>query len=455
MSLLGMLNAGRSALFSSQTALAVTNQNIANVNTPGYSRQEAILEIASPVLRLRAGSVGTGVEVSAVRRHYDRFVQAQLFVQLAHEGKSSALEETFGGVEPLFDVSADAGLAASLRGFFGAWQSVAADPTDPARRADLLRYAEQIVSNARRTEEGLLAAVKRADAGVADAAARINVLAQEIARLNGRIVEAEAGKGPASNAERDERDRLLSELSGLADAGWVEDARGAVSVTLGMRTLVSGETANALAAGTSVAGAPVLVLDGIDITARIRGGRIGGLLAARAEIEGNAVAGLRRLMERLAAEVNTLHRQGVGLDGTTGLDFFSVPAGALRDMRVLVTDPRSVAAAVDGAGLPGDNGNAARIAALSDAPLPELGGATVHGYYAGLVARAGSNAREASDSLRFDRNLTAELERRREAVSGVSLDEEAANLIRYQRAFEAGARMIKVTDELLRAVIDL
>lgn len=541
MSLLGLFNIGRSALLASQTALSTTNNNIANVNTPGYSRQNTVLTISSPIVRVTGGYVGIGVTVGSIRRSYDGFIQSQLFGQQSQSGSTSAMEETYAGVESLFNESSGTGLSDSLKGFINAWSGVAADPGDIAERTSLLHYASDLVSVAQRTERELTGILGRIDAEMADTVKQVNAKAVEIARLNGKITEIEVGNtSAAANDYRDARDALLSEITSLVNASYYENQDGSITVMVGMRNLVSGNTASPITLSKDAFGDIGFVLDGIDITGRISGGRIGGLLTAKGEIEGNVLAGLRRLMASVAREVNAIHAGGTGLDASTGLNFFtplsvsirdysdaadvtaasvtdqslltldeyeisfdgtgnysvtnfstgsvvtsgayssgspigfdgmevtitgapgeadrflvSPLGGAIRDLRVLITNPRAVAAASGSSGLPGDNTNALLLAGLSDTALSALGGETFQAYYSGIVTRAGTKAREASDMHRFNENILGELERRRESVSGVSLDEEAANLIRFQRAFEAGARMIKVTDELLQTVIDL
>jgi flagellar hook-associated protein 1 FlgK len=390
-------------------------------------------------------------------------------------------------------------------------------------------------------ESDLLRTVQEINAEISDVAGRVNAIATDIARLNVRIVEIEAGSGTAkANDLRDARGKLLTELSGLVQTSTLEDGNGSITVIVGMRTLVDRERVSPLTAVRDAAGDLGLSIDGVDVTSRIEKGRLGGLLASRTAVASGPLMELRRLAAALAKEMNILHRGGAGLDGTTGNDFFAPlslsttddsagadvssatvtdPAaltlsdygvaigaggaytvtnrdsgavvatgtyasgtpiafdgislvltgaaaagdaftvspltGAVSGFSVAVTDPRKIAAASDAAGLPGDNANALRIAGLADTAVASLGDASFSGYYAGIVSHAGAMAQDASDLQAFDENLRGELVNRRESVSGVSLDEEAANLIAYQRAFEAGARMIQITDELLQTVLQL
>jgi flagellar hook-associated protein 1 FlgK len=541
MSLLNLITIGKSAVFSSQAALNVTGNNIANVNTPGYTRQEAVLETASPVVPVPGGYLGTGVDISRIERHYDRFIETQLLGQEQNFGNSSAMDQVLGQVEQVFNDPGGGGLSKSLNAFFNAWQSLSTNPGDTAQRTVLLSNANSLVSTMKGMESVLLGTLKQVNGEIADVARQVNGIATDIARLNTQIVGIESGGGGAkANDLRDTRDQLVTRLAGLVEIGTREGQNGSLAVTVGMRNLVDGDKVNTLTTKPDATGDLGLSLDGIDITSRIAKGRLGGLLASRGDTESGPLLDLRRLAAALTKEMNLLHRPGVGLDGTTGNDFFAPlslstadtsagaeitsatitdPAaltlseysisigagnaytvtnkdsggvvatgtystgspiafdgirvvvtgtaaagdsftvspltGAIANFGVSITDPRKIAAASDANALPGDNTNALRIAGLADASLASLGNATFSGYYGGLVLKAGKLAQDASDLQQFDANLRSELSNRRASVSGVSLDEEATNLIAFQRAYEAGARIIKITDELFQTVLQL
>lgn len=538
MSLFGLFDVGKTALMASQTALAVTGNNIANVNTPGYTRQEVILEIATPVPG-QGGQIGRGVRITGIRRSYDWFIQSQLLGQRQNYGRSLALDQTLGRVEQVFNDPAGVGLSSAISEFFNAWHDIAINPEGLPQRNVLLQKAGSLAAAASRMERSLLDTLYQVNTEVRDIAGRINNIASRIAILNERIVQTEAGIGAEKAVDlRDSRDRLLNDLSELTDFSAVEDANGAVAVSVGMRSLVFGAHTNTISATVNQDGGAGLVLDGVDITSQIGRGRLAGLIASQRDVESTFLTGLRKLAASIVKEVNLLHRPGYGLDGTTGNDFFTplqpatndysagaditasisdlsqltldeynitfdaggnyyvatrqgaiVASGvytsgnpitvngitmtitgpaaagdrfvvsplktAIQSLRAAVTDPRSIAAASSPTGLPGDNLVALQIAALSDTAMTALNSGTFSDFYAGLASEIGSLRSAASDSLRFDDNLLSELDARRESISGVSLDEEAANLIRYQRSFEAGARMIKVADELLQTVLNI
>ncbi|MFA6149227.1 MAG: flagellar hook-associated protein FlgK [bacterium] len=462
MALMNLLNIGKSAIFASQAAINVASHNIANVNTPGYTRQEAVLRIASPIVRVAGGYLGMGVTVSSIERRYDRFISGQLLGQEQNYGKSSVMDQVLGQVEQVFNDTAGAGLSDSINAFFNSWRTLSATPEDTAKRTVLISDANTLVDTMKQMERNLLGTINEMNGEIADVADRVNGIATDIARLNAQIVQIESGGGSANaNDLRDARDGLVTELSGLAEISTLEDRNGSLTVILGMRNLVDREIVNPVTTTTGASGDVGLSLDGVDVTSRITNGRLGGLLASREAVESGPLADLRRLAAALTEEMNQLHRAGVGLDGTTGNDFFTplspplTEADAISNLGVAVSDPRKIAAASAASALPGDNTNALRIAGLAEASVASLGNATFSGYYGGIVADVGTLARDASDLQKFDGNLRSELLNRRDSASGVSLDEEATNLIAFQRAYEAGAKIIQITDELLQTVLQI
>jgi flagellar hook-associated protein 1 FlgK len=404
----------------------------------------------------------------------------------------------------------------------------------------LLQKANSLVLVAKQMELGITENLESINDTIDNIAERVNAIGSEIAAINGKIVQVEAGSQVESAHDlRDQRDMLLNELATLVDFSSYEDENGSITVMVGMRNLVSGETSNSLSTRINEEGDKDLYIDGIDITGNIRKGQLGGLISVRDTIRTSSLNGLQRLIASLIQEINMLHGAGYGLDGTTGNDFFKplqlsttdsssgaditatitdpslltldeytvqfdtsgnylvynkqtgalVTSGAyasgtpiqfdgieivvtgavtsadrftvspltdvIKNFEVAITDQQKIAAASSNTALPGDNSNALLIAQFSQNAIAHLGGATIFSYYGGLVSTIGSMSRAASDSLTFDGNLLSELNNRRESLSGVSLDEEAANLIRFQRSYQAGAKMIQITDELLQTLLDL
>lgn len=539
MSLFGLFDIGRSALFASQTGLSVTSNNIANVNTPGYSRQEVVLEIANPVLSGR-GFIGRGVTVAGIRRNYDKFIQMQLLGQQQNRGRSYVINSALSEIEGVLNDQDGLGLSQSLQDFFNAWQEVATNPEGLPQRFSLMYKAGQLIDRAKEIEQRITSTLRNIDISIDDTVNKINELSERIAFLNERIVQIESGLNSERALDlRDQRDSLLRDLSDLIDFSYWEDENGAINISTGMRNLVSGISVNRITSVATSQDGRRIILDCIDITGRIQRGQLGGLLAVKGDIESKTLYSLRRLVASITKEVNLLHNSGYGLDGSTGNDFFTsltlsttdsspgaditsatisnpssltlheyditfdssnnyyvtdrqtgsiISTGsyvsgnlisfdgidititgtinatdkfsvsplttAIKNLSLAITDPEKIAASSSLTGLPGDNSNALSIYNLSTFAINDLGD-TFMDYYRGIVTVTGTMSRAASDSLTFDENLLSEIQSRRDSVSAVSLDEEAINLIRFQRSFEAAAKMIKVTDDLLEMVMNI
>ncbi len=540
MAILGLFDIGRSAIFASQTALDVTANNIANINTPGYSRKEAILEISDPV-RTGAGFVGRGVTVGGIKRYYDRFLQAQISLQYQRTGRANILGELYRAVEGAFNEQ-QPGFSEAFSEYRKAWQEVSDNPEALPQRSVLLQSALRLAGLAKGVERTLTDLLEDGTEKIIDAVERINTTAAEISSLNEMIAKVEAGSSTQANDLRDRRDRLMNQLSELVDYSYFEDDRGRVTVIVGGRNLVSETGYSELTAVENSDGTVDIFGGRVRMNDYISGGRLSGLLAASEEIKGGPLKDFRRLIASIVKETNLQHREGYGLDGSTDKDFFSplrlftkdysdgasITAAAITDYSSLnlheyeirftdpgtyevydideerlvtsgsytspqtisfegieveitddaggplrgdrffisplemavtglslnVTEPEEVAAASAPDTLPSDNRNALSMAELLQGSVPDLGG-SFDDHYRGIVGVTGYMSRAAQDSSDFEESLLEELRLRRESVSGVNLDEEAANLIRFQKAFEAGARLIRMTDELLEEILRL
>ncbi len=539
MYLLSLFNIGKSAIFTSQTALNVTSHNIANVNTPGFSRQEAVLEVSTPIA-MRGGFLGSGVNVEHIRRHYDNFIQSQLLGQYQNYGRSTALEDAFSQIEQIFNEAKNMGLSVPLSDFFNSWQDLSANPEGQTQRTVLLQKTGNLVIAAKRMERGIIDNLSNLNQQISDIVNRVNTIASQIADLNERIISSEGSFNTGqANDLRDQRQNLLNELSQLVEASSYEEKDGSINISVGMKSLVYKGEYNALSVKIDEEGNREIYLENSNITLKINKGQIGGIISARDTIQDNQLKGLRRFIASLIKEINLIHQNGYGLDGTTGNNFFnpldlsignfssgasitgsitslsqltldeyeitfdgsgnyhvlnkdtdtevatgayisgnpinfdgisititgavnsndkfsvSPLTGVIQNFGTAISDYRKIAASGSYSGLPGDNTNALNIINLAEKNLSELGGKTFTGFYKGIVSDIAMLTSSASDSLTFDAKLLEEINMRRESISGVSLDEEAANLIKYQRAFEAGARIIKVTDELLQTIMNL
>lgn len=450
---------GQRALRASQFGLQVTGQNIANVNTPGYTRQDISL---SPAPSDGSGTrrAGVGVTIEGVRSQRNLFIESRLHTETGIAGRLTAQREAIAPVDSVFSESAGT-INSALSGFFGSFRDLEANPTSSALRTAVVESGNQLGAAFSSTRARLASIRTDADTQLRATVDNANTLAKRVADLNGRILQFESGGQPASEL-RDQRSEAVRSLSELTGARSNENQDGTISLTLGDgRPLVLSDRAFKLeAVSTAPDGLATINLEGQP--AVINNGRLRGLLDGIGQISAQ-IGGLDDLAGSIADRVNTLHLSGSDLNGAAGTPFFAAPPGGgpitaanLTVSQAIKANPKLIAAGATGAGT-GDGTVARQIANLLSDTTSQAGSKTgsFTTIYASLVSDAGGAARTAEDSLVTQQAVLAQTIEQRNAASGVSLDEETVNLLRYQRAFEAAARFLKVADEITQTVIAL
>jgi flagellar hook-associated protein 1 FlgK len=456
-----LFNIGSSGLFAFQQSLSVTAHNIANVNTKGYSKQDAVLAEASPI-NGRPGQIGTGVQVTAVQRNVDAFINSQLLASRQQLGQNEASNSALSDIERLFVDSEDQSLGTDLNNLFKAFQDVATDPTNVTARSILLSKAQTVADRLNQADSTLTPQRQSLDQEIGQTITTINNLAQQVADLNDKISQAELS-GQHANDLRDQRQRVIHDIGEQINVTSLEDGTGQVTLFVGQgQVLVDKNVAHQLTGVANAGNSGLLDVDyqltasaSVDITSVISNGRLKGLLDARDITIPDVRTKLDTLASNLVTAVNTQHQLGVGLDGSTGLDFFAPAGVTARTIAVALTDGRQIAASDTAAGLPGNNVNALALANLEHKAITALGNATLNGYYQTTASGVGAEAQQASQDLTAQNTLQSELEAHWSEVSGVSLDEELVNMMTYQRAFEASSRIVVMADELMQTILNL
>ena len=458
-SLFGTLSIALRSLLAQQGAMGTTVNNIANANTPGYSRQRPVLCEEEPVFDGRL-LIGTGVTMSSIESIRDKILELRIQQETQQQGSADAFVTSMGQVEALFNETAGVGLQDMLSRFFDSFQALSVNPTDLPLRQAVLTSAENLAGAFRQTTSSLATVRSGLDRSVVQTVDEINQLTSQIAGLNGQI-QALEGTGQDAGALADQRNTALDQLAGLVDIAVIDSGGGRLAITTtGGSPLVAGVISVPLQAQIDPAsGMHHVYSQGTDISSALTGGKTKGLLDACDDAIPSIQSDLDDLAAALISSVNSLHQAGYDLNGSAGLDFFTpvtqlVPGsneGAAASFAVALTDPAKVAASSDGT--PGSNGIATVLAALRSQAV--VAGQKAGDFYANLVFRIGNQISDANAQLEAGNLVLTQLQNQRSAVSGVSLDEEAASLIRYQRAFEASARVIAVVDELTTTVLNM
>jgi flagellar hook-associated protein 1 FlgK len=462
MSTFSGLSTAASALTAARRGMDVVGQNIANQTTPGYTRQRLDTSAVSSVAvsgRFSLGAQpGNGVSVDGISRLGDAVLDARVRDTLAASGywstraaASAAAEATLG--EPTKD-----GIAHQLTEFWAAWQDLANAPDSTAAAATVITNAQTLAARIADGYRSVAGQWSDARAAADMTVSQINAAATEIAGLNGAIRDTLAAGG-APNELIDRRNLLAQNVARLSGATASVESDGTLTLRIDGNALVSGSNARALTLSgppTLEAGTPLSlswVSDG-DLPVTSAGGELGGLLAVLAPADDDGIlAGLARdynaLATALADAVNTQHRAGVTSTGAAGGDFFSVDAGgpAALGLGVIPAGRADLALAAPGAG-PLDGSNADALSSVGARP----GGA--NGLWADVVARlAVSTAADAGRASRAEAGATAAVIAQ-QSVAGVDHDEETVNLLTFQTAYQAAARVLTAVDEALDVLIN-
>ena len=454
-----ILSIGRQALQTQQQAVDITGHNIANVNTDGYSRQRVALQTSTP-LTTGSGTLGTGVTSADIQRVSDRFVGSQINSEVQTQGRWEARQEALEKVETLFDESSGYGLNSAMSEFWNSWQDLVNNPSGQTEREILAANSQILASTFQKLDADLENSQEDLDEMIVGTVGEVNQLASQIADLNEKIKESETS-GFTANDYRDSRDALLQDLSGLINFTSFESDDGSVTVMLGDgKSLVgSGATGQLTTVTNTTTGLQDVVWDadtGTSLNSSITGGKIGGWLEVRDTTIPGYISDLDDLAAGIISAVNTQHVLGYDLNNQAGEAYFTgSSAGDIALNPDIADDPNRIAAAGTSGSAPGDNSNAVVIADLQNELTMNGAASTFDDYYNTLVSQVGIDVKSATQTAAYEESLVAQLENYRESVAGVSLDEEMINLVKFQNAYDAAAKLISTTDEMMSTVLSM
>lgn len=478
----GLLSIARTALSTHQAALQTISQNVANAETPGYSRQEAVLQANTPT-SFSFGQVGSGVSIKTIIRKRDLLLDDSYRSAAGQNGEAQMRADLTSQIEGVFGEPTDEGMSNALDQFSNSWSDLSASPNSLAARAVVQQRGRQLSQMFNDYDTALTQQRTSNLERLTNTVGQVNALADQVAKLNAEIVVSESS-GQPNNDLRDLRDTKLDELSKLAGARVIQQSNGTVSVTIGNSTLVDGASATKLnlkfqtpnpMPATPLTDVPVAFTlgDSLDPVANI-----GGQLAGLQDVLNTDIPQMRGRLDAMASQlvtaVNAAHTAGYTFSGTTipgtaAGNFFDagtvlnpVRAATMRLDATVAGDPAKIAASGSANG-PSDNSVAQNLAALrstdNTVTWTDPNGATESGsfiaFFRGAMTRLGSSVSEATDRASVTAALTDQAETRRQSVSGVNTDEELVNMMRVQQSYTAASKMIKVADEMLQTLLSL
>lgn len=454
---------GKRALITQQLALHTTSHNIANANTPGYSRQISSMVSGQPfnvpeTNRLELpGQLGTGVKLDFIGRARDMMLERQIQQETSTMQAMDTRVDYLDSVEFIINEPSESSIGEAMNRFWAGWQELSFYPEDVSVRNSLLTSAQQVVQLMQTKDTDLQNLQNQADSTFRTNVARINEIGAQLRDLNVKINQS-FGVETEPNDLLDKRDALLRELSGLVDYQGTELNNGLYSITINGHTMVQDEQFVPI----NVINDPLnnnyatAVWSDDGSTVAFSDGELQGLVDMRDNNVPAYRAALNDLALGLMNAINPVHQAGFALNAAapSGQDFFT--GTGIADIAVnalLIATPTDLAAATN-PNAPGDGSNALAIAQLKDANTMSGGTQTIGEFYQNLLAQIGLDGEDAKRSQGTQEELVDSFNKLQESESGVNLDEEMTDLIRYQDAYNAAARVVTTMDDMIDTIIN-
>lgn len=447
----GTLQLASEALSAQYAGLEIANNNIANANTPGYSRQVVSL---SPAASVQNGvSVDAGVSYEGYSSVRDAVLQLAIDAKTSEQSSWTTQSSILGQVDTAFSDNTR-GIGTAISSLFSDLSSLSTTPSDPSARQTVIKDANQLADAFHRGASALASASKSADQQVASTTARINQLTQQIAGLNSQL-ETLNSNTQGGGALEDQRDALTTQLAQLIGLSVTRTDGSPTLTTAGGTSLVIGTTSYSLQVTSAPDGtAHVLDASGGDITNSLSGGSLGGSITAR----DNTLAALSQQLDALASQfataMNSAQSSGYDANGAQGGALFTVPStviGAASQMAVTLASGSGLAISSDSSA--NGTGNLQAFLTIQANPLP--GGANPTNSYAAFVQNVGRAAAQVHADLKGTTSVLQQLTRQQSSSSGVSLDEETTNLIRFQQAYTAAAKVVSTINSLYNVLMNM
>lgn len=448
------LEIGKRALLATQYALQTTGHNIANVSTPGYSRQRVRISSTNPE-DSPAGPIGSGVQAQNIKHIRDLFLGTQFRDARKSLGRWQSADRTLDQIEAIFNEPNTDTLSDLMNRFWDSWSELSTNADSIPLRVNVVKEAEKVVNAFHNVAQRLTALRQSLDGDVKRLLSEVNRLSSEISNLNQQVARTELGDTPANDL-RDQRDLLTDELAALIDVNVHEKPDGTSMVYMGGMILVDGPVSIPVDTRQVIKdGQPTsqIVWRGTTVALQNLNGELYGVVESRDVVIANYLTELNKMSRTLVEQVNALHQSGTSYDGTPGQAFFepTLTDAATMSLNLLVADNPSLVVA--SAGTASDNRIALALAGLRDKAVMTRGTESLTDFYGSLVGKLGVEAHQAKSFSSNFELLTQQIDNAREAVQGVSLDEEMAAMVKQQHAYDAAARIITAMDQALETVI--
>lgn len=455
------INTALKGLLAQQAALDVTGHNLANLNTEGYSRQRADLKATTPYTvpamnMTTPGQIGTGVQVAGFERLRDQYIDMNMRAQLSSLGTSREQLATLQQIEGMFGEPGPFAVSSLVRNFFGTLDDVAAHPQDMAARQAFAQSGGALADGINQLAAQLADVRAQSDMKLNDTVTDVNSITSQISTLNASIRDAyQVGMQP--NDLLDRRDQLMDKLAGTMNFTYTTAMPNReVTITMGPTSPIN-------LVDPAVPGGFVAITRADLDNAYTNGDLRSGAAYAHEDMYQTGVPYYQTRLDDLVSSIvtgmNAQHAAGFDLNGAAGSDLFlagGTTAATMRFSTTVMADPRLIAAASTWAapGEPGNGNNANALLGLRTLDQGPPLGTTWEKFYNATVADVGMRTSVSKQSQVNQSALVEALNARRAEVSGVSVDEEMANMLKFQHAYNASARILTTMDDALDTLIN-
>jgi flagellar hook-associated protein 1 FlgK len=429
------------ALDAFQTELNTVGNNVANVNTPGYTRETVNLE-ENPSTGYGAYQVGGGVTVAGIQAIQNQLLNQSMNSAQSGNGMYSSLTSALQGAQQAFPEPSSSGISESLSGFFNSLSGLAASPNSSSAQLAVQQAAQTLTGAVQSAYSQLQQTTASTTTQIGQTIGQVNQLTGQIASLNKQIA-SEDGSNP--NSLVDQRNQDVQTLSGLIDISTSTNSNGTMNVYSNGLNLVDEGGSTAMPSNYT---AGSLTFSDSTNSVTIQGGQLAGEVQALGKLN-SYTSQLNTLANNLTSQVNALYKTGKTTTGTTGQDFFATtnpPAGAagFQLSASILASPGNIASGTTGKA--GDGALAQSLSDLSTATISGLGSSTFGTYYSNLVGQVGTDVQNATNSGSTQSALVTQITAQQQSVSGVNLDEEMSNMLQYQESYETAAKALSTID---------
>lgn len=452
MSVNKLFDISRRSLLTYQRALAVTSNNVANANNPDYSRQRSLFSTVGPDYRANI-AIGSGVQLDEVERIRDQIIDRQSWEYRQNYGSAQKQSSILANIESLFSEPSDQGISTLLTKFFNSWDDLSVDPTSSALRSNVVYAAENLSVKLQNVYQGMSTLKtdlkKDSEVMVED----LNNYITELRHVNKQIYEASVVNNGANDL-LDKRDEILNRMSEIANIQVSIDDFGVANVSIGGVFAVDRIHSVSFKIFEDADGKLALKTEDGNAKVALQSGELHGNFRSANEFIPKAKEQFDDLFNSIVYNVNKIHSSGYTITDPPidGVDFFEgYSNGVLKINQDILDDPQMIAVSKDGTD--GNNELALQLAKLQDDNL--LNGTTFSDNYANIIGSLASEKQYQDQNTETFGLVLNQLEQQISSVSGVSIDEEMIDVLKYQRSYDASAKLISIADEMMKTVLQM